>query len=385
MASPECSADSSQKYTADQPNPPGASCAPIPGPRCSTSCCYPGGWPPPPGGWAPPPGWGAPQWGPHPGYGQPPVYGWQPQPMLRGSGRFRAQGVGQLLDAAFTLYRRNLGMILAITAVVQVPLAVFTFLVYQFTGIASTSDRIQQLSARGVLTPQQISDLGSSLITLFAVAFVLVLVQFLVVQPIATAAMTRAVGDVYLDRAATVGGAYRAVASRIGAVVGVSALLFLTGIGIFAVFFGLLFVSAFALGQSGLALLILIVPAVIVAFILVYTRWLFAAPIVILEQKGAVDALRRSWSLVRGSTLRVFGITLLVGLITGILGGIIVGILSVVTQFGDVTLRLILNQFAALVVAVLIQPISFIVVVLLYYDLRIRREAFDIEMLAAGL
>src|ERR1035437_3789341 len=83
----------------------------------------PGGWPPPPGGWAPPPGWGAPQWGPHPGYGQPPVYGWQPQPMLPGSGRFRAQGVGQLLDAAFTLYRRTLGMILAITAVVQVPLA----------------------------------------------------------------------------------------------------------------------------------------------------------------------------------------------------------------------------------------------------------------------
>ena len=305
--------------------------------------------------------------------------------MLPGSGRFRAQGVGQLLDAAFTLYRRNLGMILAITAVVQVPLAVFTFLVYQFTGIASTSDRIQQLSARGLLTQQQISDLGSSLITLFAVAFVLVLVQALVVQPIATAAMTRAVGDVYLDRAATVAGAYRAVASRIGAVVGVSILLFLTGIGIFAVFFGLLFASAFALGQSGLALLILIVPAVIVAFILVYTRWLFAAPIVILEQKGAVDALRRSWSLVRGSTLRVFGITLLVGLITLILGGIIVGILSVVTQFGDVTLRLILNQFAALVVAVLIQPISFIVVVLLYYDLRIRREAFDIEMLAAGL
>ena len=38
-----------------------------------------------------------------------------------------------------------------------------------------------------------------------------------------------------------------------------------------------------------------------------------------------------------------------------------------------------------MIVAVLIQPISFIVVVLLYYDLRIRREAFDIEMLAATI
>ncbi len=45
----------------------------------------------------------------------------------------------------------------------------------------------------------------------------------------------------------------------------------------------------------------------------------------------------------------------------------------------------ILTQLASLIVAVLIQPISFIVVVLLYYDLRIRREAFDIEMLAATI
>jgi hypothetical protein len=57
----------------------------------------------------------------------------------------------------------------------------------------------------------------------------------------------------------------------------------------------------------------------------------------------------------------------------------------VVTQFGDDTVHLVLNQLASLIVSVLIQPISFIVVVLLYYDLRIRREAFDIEMLAASL
>jgi hypothetical protein len=60
-------------------------------------------------------------------------------------------------------------------------------------------------------------------------------------------------------------------------------------------------------------------------------------------------------------------------------------LLSVVTQFGDDNVHLVLNQLATLIVSVLIQPISFIVVVLLYYDLRIRREAFDIEMLAASL
>ena len=305
--------------------------------------------------------------------------------MLPGSGRFHAQTVGQLLDAAFTLYRRNVGLILAITAVVQVPLAVFTYLAYQFTGIATTTDRIQQLNTRGGITRQELSDLTPALVTLFAVTFAVVLVQALVVQPIATAAMTRAVGDVYLDRAPTVGGAYRAVANRIGAVVGVATLLFLTGLGLIAVALGITLGAALVFGQAGLALLVLVIPAAVILAIFIYTRWLFAAPIVILEQKGAVDALRRSWNLVRGSSPRVFGITLLVGLITAILSAIIAALLTVATQFGDANARLVLNQFASLVVAVLIQPISFIVVVLLYYDLRIRREAFDIEMLAAGL
>jgi hypothetical protein len=341
--------------------------------------------PPPPGGWPPATGWPVTPPPSPPGWGSPPAWGWQQQPALPGSGRFRAQAVGELLDSAFTLYRRNLRLILSITAVVQLPLAVFSYLVYQLTGISAANARLRQLSASGSITPQQLADVKSSLITVFSVLIAIGLLQALVVQPIATAAMTRAVADVYLDQPATVGGAYRAVGRRIGAVVGVAAILLGVGVALFAMAFGLFFGALYAFGQSGAALLIVLVPAVVFAAILIYTRWLFAAPIVILERVGARAALRRSWQLVRGTTPRVFGITLLVGVITGILSAIVGALLGVATQFGDESVRLILNQFATLVVAVLIQPISFIVVVLLYYDLRIRKEAFDIEMLAANI
>ena len=276
-------------------------------------------------------------------------------------------------------------LILAITAVVQVPLVLFTYLVYLFTGFAGASARLQQLTGTGSLTPQQLSDLGRPLLTLAAVAFTVLLVQVLVVQPIATAAMTRAVGDVYLEAPTSVGAAYRAVGRRVAAVVGVSAILLLTGIGLFGAAVGLTVLAIAAFGQSGGALLLLIIPVALYLAVLVYTRWLFAAPIVILEQAGPRAALRRSWWLVKGSTPRVFGITLLVGIITGILGAAVTALLNVATQFGDANVQLILTQLAQLIVSVLIQPISFIVVVLLYYDLRIRREAFDIEMLAAKL
>lgn len=342
-----------------------------------------GGWPPPnwgtPPGWAPVPGWGTPV------AGGPPVFGWGQQPALPGSGRFRAQAVGELLDSAFTLYRRNFRLIVAITAVIQVPLALFSYVAYRLTGFEGAATRLQQLTAGGTITSQQLSDLKSPLITLAAVAVAVFLVQVLLVQPLATAAMTRAVSDIYLDKPTSVGAVYSAVARRIGAVIGVSVLLILVGLGIFAAVALLSLGAVVAAGQAGAALLVLIIPAAAFAIVVFYTRWLFAAPIVILEHLGPVAALRRSWRLVRGCTGRVFGITLLVGLITGILSATVTALLSVATQFGDDNIRLVMNQLATLIVGVLIQPISFIVVVLLYYDVRIRREAFDIEMLAANL
>ncbi len=314
-----------------------------------------------------------------------PGWSWPQQPLLPGSGRFRAQAVGELLDSAFTLYRRNVRLILAITVVAQLPLALFSYLVYQLTGISGTTTRLQQLSASGTLTPHQLSALGPSLAAVLGVVLGIALLQSLVVQPVATAAMTRAVGDIYLDHRTGVGSAYRAVGQRIWSVVGVALLLFVVGVALVAVTLGLLLVSLYVLGSGGAAVLVVLLPAAVVAAIVLYTHWLFAAPIVMLERVGARAALRRSWHLARGSALRVFGITVLVGLITGFLSAIVGALLGVATQVGDESLRLLLNQMATLVIAVLIQPISFIVVVLLYYDLRIRREAFDIEMLAATI
>lgn len=325
----------------------------------------------------PAPGWGA------PAPGLPPAYGWAPQTSPPGSGRFRAQAVGELLDSAFTLYRRNFRLLVAITAVVQVPLALFSYLAYQLTGYEGAATRLQQLTANG--STVSLSDLQSPLLTLLTVGGAVLLVQLLLVQPVATAAMTRAVGDVYLDKPTSMSSVYSAVGRRLGAVVGVSVLLFLFGVGLIAVATLLSLAIALSLGQQSVGLVLLIVLVAFFTVIVVYTRWLFAAPTVILENLGPTAALRRSWRLVRGSTLRVFGITLLVGLITGILSAAVGALLTVVTQFGDQNAHLVLSQLATLIVSVLIQPISFIVVVLLYYDLRIRREAFDIEMLAASL
>ena len=106
----------------------------------------PPGWGSPPPGWgrnlrdgAPPPGWGGPPpgWGTPPGWGSQP--GWNPGhiPAQVGSGRFRSMSVGEWLDATFTMYRRNFVLIASISAVVQIPYAVLTWLLFEITGVAT--------------------------------------------------------------------------------------------------------------------------------------------------------------------------------------------------------------------------------------------------------
>jgi uncharacterized membrane protein YraQ (UPF0718 family) len=95
--------------------------------------------------------------------------------------------------------------------------------------------------------------------------------------------------------------------------------------------------------------------------------------------------LVRSWSLVRGFGWRILGIRILVGLITGIISGLLVSLLALAGAGLDVNGQLIVQQAASAVVGVFVGPVTYIAVTLLYYDVRIRKEGFDIEMLAQSL
>ena len=58
-------------------------------------------------------------------------------PSQVGSGRFRSMSVGEWLDATFSLYRRNFVLIASISAVVQIPYALLTLVLYEVTGLGA--------------------------------------------------------------------------------------------------------------------------------------------------------------------------------------------------------------------------------------------------------
>jgi hypothetical protein len=108
------------------------------------------------------------------------------------------------------------------------------------------------------------------------------------------------------------------------------------------------------------AFLLLIIPG-----FFVMTRLFASVPALVVEGRRGRSALRRSWSLVDGNGWRVFGTILLVGLITGLVSSVF----AVATDPGWLG-----QAIAAALGGVVTGPFVALVGILLYLDLRARRE-----------
>ncbi|MFN2569095.1 MAG: glycerophosphoryl diester phosphodiesterase membrane domain-containing protein [Candidatus Dormibacteria bacterium] len=316
----------------------------------------------PPGGFIPPPPTSgppgpAPPPPPSPPPGQQPPAGYAAWTAAQpGPGRFRPQALGELLDSAFTLYRRNFILIAAIAAVVEIPAGALQYVFLQGAtvdaGRAPSNGLVVGVVGVGIL-------------------------QFLLIQPLVQAAMTRAVSDRYLDRPVTVGTSYRSAWLRLRSLIAMSLEQTLLLLALLAP----ILVLTLVVGPAALVLLAVAVPAAIWGAV----RLSFASPIIVIESLSGWNGLKRSWRLIAGSWWRIFGILLLVTIMVAIMGSTINGMLSLPALAIPDPGKLVYTSVIGAVVNVFVTPIRLIVVTLLYYDLRIRREAFDIEMLAASL
>ena len=103
-----------------------------------------------------------------------------------------------------------------------------------------------------------------------------------------------------------------------------------------------------------------------------------------LEALSPGAAIRRSWELTSQHVGRAFGVILslviveaLIGIVLGTLVGALSAPLGVSTPLG-----LAVRDVGQLVVSLLEAPILATGLTLFYFDLRVRKEAFDLELLA---
>ncbi|RNL61154.1 hypothetical protein EFK50_17435 [Nocardioides marmoriginsengisoli] len=342
----------------------------------------------------PPPGYGYPQPGPaQPGQAPPgwpqPGYPGYPPPMMAahkpGAIPLRPLRLGDIYDAAFKIIRINpgstVGSAVLVTAVAMaIPIAVTgvltAFLDLSLVDLESESQDAADLA--GFL-----SAYGSMLIGGILQSFGLLFVTAMITHVTAAAAIGRklSLGEAW---AATQGKRWRLVG--LAFFLGAATLLYLALVIGLIVLFAVTLPNAAAvllgltLGFGGLA-------GLVFGWVRVYY---LAVPPLMLEPIGVFAALGRAFTLTAQQFWRTFGIAVLTLMITQFIGGIlsvpfsIGGVIATATASGEASLMIfvITNALGSVVAAAFVTPFTSSVTAVQYLDQRIRKEGYDVELLA---
>jgi len=290
--------------------------------------------------------------------------------------QLRPLGVGDIVDRVFALYRARPLHFLTIAAVPYLVLVLSIAglaLVFaaSFIGIANIAND----AANGEVPDPAAVLAAFSSIAVFLLAIVVLAVVILSAQ---SAALVDAMSEGYLGRRITLGQAFRDGLAAAPSVIGAGFLVFFGLIALWAVL-----IIAAAISQQGLVVL------GVVLFALVGTAYIAAstlvAPVVAtVERVGPATALRRSWTLSEGNRWRIIGLELLLLIINGVISTLLSTVF--VTAFiSDLNTRTIVQQIANVVATVAWAPVQWGTFAILYYDLRVRHEAFDLQLAAEAL
>jgi hypothetical protein len=252
--------------------------------------------------------------------------------------RFEAMTTGALLDRAFRLYTSNFSLMLGITAAAYVPFYLIMLIIESRLGA-------------NVQAPS-----GGLSTLLLQIGFMVLWAS--VAFPIAGGAATYAISERYLGNDVTIGEALRVALSN---------------------FWTLSVAQITATIRVLFGFLLLVVPGIL--WLLSYA---LVVPAILVENQKATASLRRSRDLVKGHRGKVFCVMLVINLLQGIpiFGvGMISGMIFN-TQSGS---GAVLNSAIINLVSIFLTPLAIVATILLYYDMRIRKEGFDLEMLSRAI
>jgi hypothetical protein len=294
----------------------------------------------------------------------------------------RPMSTGELMDRTLVLYKRNFKLFVGIAS-----LGPATYLLFQLLTIGSASVQAQ---SPNTVNPFSAASLGVG----FLVGFVIMLAGMAISQ----GATVRAVAAVHLGQPIGIMESYRALKGKLWRIIGVFVCMcllafvavFVAALSIIIVIVMLRTVAVVGAGRGGQMFAFLLgfgsVLVVLIAAMVVWVRYALAIACCVVEDLGVVKSIKRSALLSKGSRLRVFLIYLVFVLFAGVLGAIVGAIAGGVgSLIPNPVLRLVPVYVAGFVAGVLTGPLATIGIALVYYDERVRKEAFDLQLMMSSL
>lgn len=325
--------------------------------------------PPPPA----PPGWGS----------------WYRQPLAAKPGviPLRPLGIGEILDGAVATARAHWRTVLAISLGVAVVIQVISTIATRVW--LNDSSGLAALENNPEPTTEEIEDAFGDLFAYVSLTGLAALLGTLLATALLTVVVSRAV----LGRSVTLPEAWQDARPRLPRLLGLSLLVCLIVVLVIVVPILLAALTGYA------TLVVFAALGGLLLAVWLSVRYSLAAPALMLERRGVTHAMRRSWKLVDRSWWRVFGILLLILLLMVVVSSIVElpvsviaavvsgeGVSSVLdgTVTGTSWSYLAITGVGSVISSTITLPLGAGVVALLYIDLRIRREALDLELARAA-
>ena len=259
----------------------------------------------------------------------------------------RPLSLGEILDRTFWLYRSNFVLFAGITAVPQLLILALRL--------------VQTLVLSRPAAPGQLAtNVSGGLVALGIIGAIVGVVVYFVAYLFAQGGTVYAVSELYLGRQTSIRASLSRMRGHAGNLFGVT---LLNGLAVFA------------------ATLLLIIPGIYVA-----CRLITCVPAALLEDLGPGDSLSRSFSLTKGSAGRSFVIYLLYFVLLILFEMLLVfpfTFMAGLSQQDPATARLwlALTQVGTSAAEVVVTPFLTIATAIFYYDLRVRKEAFDLQLM----
>src|SRR2546426_537066 len=289
----------------------------------------------------------------------------------------RPLGVGDVVDRVFRLYRdRPLGLFLlgAIPFVVFLVgyFALTVWLVAIVLPVAGTFQRTADPLA--ILNNRNfIEFIGAAFVYIIALSIFGLAIGSIIAGGVVDAAAAAHLGQ------------SRAMGASLGVGLRAAPRIFLTGLLAFlAVFVVQIFFSIVGAMIDNALVSFLVFLVYVFAVSYIEASWFIAPAVATIERHGPISSLRRSWQLATGFRWRIVGLGVLLFVLFIVLFVfmfVLLGLIASSSQAaGGIAFFII---FFAMVPAWL--PLFFGTMTVLYYDLRVRKEGFDLQLAAEAM
>ena len=324
------------------------------------------------------------------GYSQASTWSWAPKP---GIIPLRPLTLTDLFSGSFSALRKNPSVLFGFTIIVMTVVALLSLAgtmlpLFSFTSLMGDLD--PQASSKALLDSAYMSVVST------IVGYIALLAGSFLAGTVLDGVLSVAVSQLVIGKKITFKQSWALVKPRLWSMLGASFLSMLAVGSPLLVLVILFCMSLYSWPGSdaffslfGL-LLALALPVVLVSYV-ISIRFLYAPVCAVLEEKGPIEAVKRSWALTSGSFWVTLGRVILINVVVGFIAGLIVqviGIVAVIVMFtilGDpsspsnvwstIILYGVISALQMLAYS-LVVPILAAYQTLMYVDEKIRKENF---------